>query len=386
MVANNGVLITQYDKDALEDLNFLKMDILGLGTLDIISEAMEMIGKDVLLEHELDLQDSKVMSEFCKGNTTGVFTFETYGMKKTLKSVQPESIKDLSAVNALYRPGAMSGIEHFLNGKESKTIYYFEDEKLKPILAETYGTIVYQEQVMAMFQAVAGFSASKADLVRKAVGKKKHEEITKMKKEFVDGCLETGHTQEWAVNLFNVIEKSTTYSFNRSHAMSYALLGYQCMFLKCYYPVQFMTRLLANHMDNGWDATLGEFDKKSKLKEYEKEAKRLGIKIVDFNVNTSRAEYRCNVDKKVIYRGLSAIKNVGAAAEEIEKLKPFTSFEDFYKRVSKSKVRSNAMVALIDCGAFDSIESNRDRIRGYVGAPIKGKERVKEKEISLFEE
>lgn len=376
MTTTNGMVISQWDKTALEDLNFLKIDILGLETLDIIDETIKLIGEDVL--KDLDLNDKKVYKEFSAGKTECIFQFGTYGMKKLCYKIKPSNIEELAAVNAIIRPGASQGQDFYVQGKETGEIYYFDDERLKDILTPTYGTITYQEQTMAIVQAVAGFSMSKADIVRRAISKPKYPgQLEEVGQEFINGCIKNGQTKEWAENLFAVILQSEKYAFNKSHAVVYALLGYKEMFLKVYYPVEFMTSCLTSAIDK-------DSEKNHVIDRYEKECKKMGIKVIGWDINTSSSNYTCDVEAKEIYKGLAAIKNVGNAGLEIEKKKPFTSFSDFYTRVNKTAVRSNAITALIDSGAFDSIESDRSTLRKYVGSPSAVRHQIEDNQGSLF--
>lgn len=366
MMASDGEhVISQWDKDTLEHLNYLKMDILGLDTLDVIDETLDRIGHNAM--EEMSLKDKHIYNEFSKGHSVGVFTFETYNMRNILKRLDAEKLEDLSAVNALGRPGAYEGLELYLKGKETGEVYYFDDDRLKSILEETYGTIAYQEQAIAIVQAVAGFSAGKADLLRRAIGKKKPEELQALHKTFVDGCIANGQKEKWAEKIFSIIAQGEAYSFNKSHSLVYAYIGYQAMFLKLYYPLEFMSRRMSNSMGHGWE-------KGNKLDTYEKECRRIGIKIIDWDINTSENDYTFSREENCIYRGLAAIKNVGKASYEIVAVRkafgePFRSFEDFYKRVNKSKVRSNAIKALIMAGAFDSIEDDRHKMSRWMDMP-----------------
>lgn len=378
MVDSHGkTSLSQWDKDALEEFNYLKIDILGLDTMDVIQETLTMIGKDVLADMPLD--DVYVYSEYSKGNSLCMFQFETYGMRKILRKVQPDKLEDLSAVNALARPGAYEGLEYFIKGKETGEIYYFDDERLKPILQETFGTITYQEQTMALVQAVAGFTLAKADIVRRGIAKPKPGKFELLREDFVNGCIKNGQTKKWAENLFEIIKQGQRYAFNKSHSLAYAFVGYQTMYLKYYYPLEFMTRRLSNSMGRGWE-------KGKTLDVYEKEAQRLGIRIIDWDINTSKADYTCDKDENCIFRGLSAIKNVGDAANHLDSLKPFRNFEDFYYRVNKSKVRSDAIRALINVGCFDSIEDDRKRMSKWMDIPVEKSRMPDFEQKSLFEE
>lgn len=350
--------ITQWNKETLEELNFLKIDILGLKTMDIINDAMGLIQKKFDLE-KVELNNPHVIKEFKNGNSKGIFQFETPGMIKILQKVRPEGMSGLSDVNALARPGAKQGIEIYLKGKSSGSVYYFNDKRLKSILEPTYGTITYQEQVMAICMAVAGFGATKADLIRKAIAKPKPGLLEKYEEEFVSGCVKEGQKEEWARKLFAIIKQSGNYAFNKSHSTSYALIGYWSMFLKVFYPLEFMTALLANNIDAGWEED-GVLDK------YEREAKRLGIYVMGWDINNSSNNYTLNRENKVIIRGLAAITNVGKAGLHIEKMKPFKSFTDFYTRVNKRYVRMDAIKALVQAGCFDSIEPDRTNMNRFL--------------------
>lgn len=350
-----GEQVVQFDKDFSEKIGLVKFDFLGLKTLTVISNAEKFIRRDVKPDfdiEDIDYHDQSVYEMISDGQTVGVFQLESSGMQDLCKRIKPGSIDDITAINALYRPGPMGSgmhlefaeIKNKINGKVES--YAFEE--LKPVLKDTYGIIVYQEQVMNIARVVAGYTLGQADMLRRAMGKKKAEEMQMHKEIFRKGAVERGFDEEKAIHLFDLMEKFAEYGFNKSHAVAYSVVAYQTAFLKRYYPAQFFAALLGTELNN-----------KDKITIYIQEAKEWGINILPPDVNESL--WLFNVIGDTIRFGLGAIKGVGeGAVEDIVKERtengPFQSFVDFCERVNLKNVNKRVMEALIKVGAFDSCE------------------------------
>jgi DNA polymerase-3 subunit alpha len=343
---------TQYNMKDLEAAGLLKMDFLGLRTLTIIDNTLELIRRNHGVEIDLDavtLDDPKVYELFGRGHTMAVFQFESDPMQNYMRQLKPQSLEDLIAMNALYRPGPMDNIPLFIERKQSgKEITYLHPKTI-PILERTYGVIVYQEQVMQLVQVIAGFSLAQADLMRRAMGKKDEKEMAKQRDKFVEGAVKNSDMPtDLANQLFDLIAKFAQYGFNKSHSAAYAYLAYQTAYLKAHYPAEF----LAANMT----AELGDRDKIVLLMQ---EAKRFGVKVVPPDVNRSIATF--SVEDGVIYFGMAGVKNVGVSAvEAIIKARaerPFTSIYDFTMRVPGEVLNRRVMEALVSSGAFDSLKN-----------------------------
>ncbi len=361
--STDGSITTQYDMKSIEEIGLLKIDFLGLRTLTIIQWTEEMIRE----RHDPDfditkipLNDKKTFKLISQGKTLGVFQLESSGFREMLRRLKPSKIEDLIAAIALYRPGPLKSgmVESFIrrkNGREPVT-YIFPE--LKPILEETYGVVVYQEQVMQIAAKLAGFTLGQADVLRKAMGKKKPEVMKKQREAFVKGAVKNGYDRKKIEALFDDIEKFSGYSFNKSHAAGYAILSYRTAYLKAHYPAEF---LCANMTAETHSQNFTE-----KIHEFVNEARRWKIKVVPPDIN--RSEYRFTLlDDGSILFGLSAIKNVGeAAVDEIirarEKGGPFKSFKNFLERIDSRKVNRKVVESLIKAGAFDSIDPNRSKL------------------------
>ena len=366
------VVATQYDKNYIEAAGLLKMDFLGLRTLTQIYKTLELIeenkGKKIDIEN-IPLDDKKTWKLFQNGDTVAVFQFESLGMRKYLKELKPNRLEDLIAMNALYRPGPMDNIPSFINRKHGREPIEYLHPKLKPILEETYGIIVYQEQVMKIAQDLAGFSLGKADLLRRAMAKKKVKEMEKLGKEFIEGAIANGIDKDVAEAIFKLMEKFASYGFNKSHAAAYAWLAYQTAYLKANYPIEYFTAILSTEKDA------------DKIRFFIKEAKKKRIKIMPPNINISDIDFKIVDDK--IYLGLAAIKNIGEAnvrgiIEERNSGGPFKDFIDFVKRVPLNK---NVLENLIKSGALDSLGEKRekmlaniDKVLNYASTLKKNKE------------
>ena len=355
-------ITTQYDMYSL-DLNvadnavgLLKMDFLGLRNLTILEKAIKFVEET---EHKkvdlsnISLEDAKVYQMIARGETTGVFQLESEGMRRLAKKLKPNRFSDLSAMVALFRPGPMQFIDEFVNRKQNPQLIHYLHPSLRPILEETYGIIVYQEQVMQIAHAMAGFSLGRADILRRAMGKKKLSLMKSEKKDFIQGCVKNGYSRKVAEQVFAMIEKFASYGFNKAHSASYAMIAYQTAWMKTYYPVEFTAALLTTESDKSEKRMALAID----------ECRRMGINILPPDINSSQSDFTIKRDKKslknkAIRFGLSAIKNVGKAAiksivNERKKRGPFQSFTDFCFRADTQKVNKKVIESLIKVGAMD---------------------------------
>ncbi|HWP81277.1 MAG TPA: DNA polymerase III subunit alpha [Bacteroidota bacterium] len=350
-------LMTQYNMKDLEEAGLLKMDFLGLRTLTVLDNALQLIkenhGKELDL-NRLPTGDSKTLDLFAKGQTVAVFQFESSGMQDYLRKLRPSSIHDLVAMNALYRPGPMENIPEFIDRKNGRGRIEYVHPKLEPILKETYGVIVYQEQVMRIASEIAGFSLAKADLMRRAMGKKDKALMAEQKKEFVNGAVQNGIDKKVAAEIFDLIEKFASYGFNKSHSVAYSVLAYQTAYLKAHYPAEYMAATLTSE--------IGDTDK---IVLFIDDCRKLGIDVLPPDVNESGVNFV--VTPKGIRFGLSAIKNVGVGAvEEIVRARSreglFQDIFDFCSRVDLRTVNKKTIESLIQAGAFDSLHSHRAQL------------------------
>ncbi|MHB8653521.1 MAG: DNA polymerase III subunit alpha [Terriglobia bacterium] len=342
-------ITTQYSMDDLEKIGLLKMDFLGLTTLTIIDDCVRLIestrGERIDMA-ALPLDDAETFALFGKGLTAGIFQFESRGMTDILRRTKPDRLGDLTALNALYRPGPMQMIDSFIDRKMGRKQVTYDLPQLKEILEETYGVMVYQEQVMQIAASVAGFSLGEADVLRRAMGKKKHEEMVAMREKFVAGSRKNNVPAKKAEKLFELVEQFAGYGFNKSHSAAYALIAYQTAYLKTHYSVEFMAALLT--------AQIGDQDK---LIFYLSECRELGIGILPPDVNSSDRTF--TPAEKSIRFGLTAIKNVGDLAiqsviEARSKLGRFDSLFQFCENVDLRLLNKRVIESLIKSGAFDS--------------------------------
>jgi DNA polymerase III subunit alpha len=346
--------VTQYSMKPIEEIGLLKMDFLGLRNLDVIEDALDIIERSAGERPDmvaLPLDDPKTYEMMARGDSVGVFQFESEGMRETLRKVKPTELEDLIALNALYRPGAMDQIPAYARGKRNPENITYVDDRLRPILESTNGVIVYQEQAMQIAKSLAGFSGAKADDLRKAIGKKNREAMAKLQPEFVEGCRRSGTPEEVIEWLWATNEKSADYSFNKSHSACYALIAYRTAWLKANYPAEYMAALISSVMDT-----------KDKVPFFVNQTESMGIEILPPDVNESDHEFM--VVEGHIRFGLDAVKGVGyAAVEAIKRAReeggPFTSLWDFCERVDCRAVNKKAIEALIKCGAFGSTGATR---------------------------
>ncbi len=364
LAKNDDAVVTQYTMTTLEELGLLKMDFLGLRNLTVINDAEAMIkaSNPNYSEAEVDERDKKTFRMLSQGYSEGVFQFESGGMKNMLIQLKPESVEDLIAAISLYRPGPMDSIPRFIENRHNPDKVTYKHPMLKDILDVTYGCIVYQEQVMQIFRALAGYSLGRADIVRRAMSKKKKDVMEREREIFingltdengnveVEGCLRRGVSKSIAEEIFSEMESFASYAFNKSHAAAYANVSYKTAWLKCRYPKEYMAALLTSVLDNF-----------GKLASYTEECARLNIKVLPPHVNYSMKSF--TVDGENIRFGLVAVKNIGKSfIDDIiceRENGDFTSFYDFCKRMYGKNMNSRALESLVKCGAFDGMGYNR---------------------------
>src|SRR5437588_729484 len=350
--SNKDEITTQYDMNALERVGLLKMDFLGLTTLTVLHDTVRMVEQNRGVRIDIDnltLGDEETYKLFSRGDTTAIFQFESHGMRDILRRYQPTRIEDLTALNALYRPGPIQGgmIDDFINRKHGKTKVTYELPQLKDILEETYGVILYQEQVMQIANRLASFSLGEADILRRAMGKKKKEEMAAQRAKFMAGCAANKIPEKKAEKIFNLMEEFAGYGFNKSHSCAYALLAYQTAYLKTHYPVEFMAALLTSETGNA-----------EKAVKYLNEARGMSISILPPDVNESDL-YFTPIGEAIRF-GLAAIKNVGEnTAKAIRESRlnqgEFKSLYDFCERIESRFLNKRVFESLIKSGALDAL-------------------------------
>ena len=359
-------MLTQYAMQAVEKVGLLKMDLLGLSNLTLLHKAIQQtqkITKKAIEITKIPLDDTRTFELFQKAQTNGIFQFESDGIRRVLKDMKPTEFEDLVAVLALYRPGPMEQIPHFINRKKGTEIVQYPHTSLQKILEPTYGILVYQEQVMQAASEMAGFSLGEADILRRAIGKKNSDAIAAQKEKFVQGALSKGYKQEDAETVYDYIEKFANYGFNKSHAVAYAMLSYQLAYLKANYPTAFFTALFQNASA-----------KSAKLQDYLVEARQLGIKILPPSINRSFADFVAD-DSGVIV-GLNNIKGIRRDfVESIVKNRyeygSFKGFQDFAYRMGAQYTKEPLLLALINAGAFDEFGETRATLKANVDAVAK---------------
>jgi len=345
------VITTQYSMDYLEECGLVKMDFLGLKTLTLIKETLRLLEARGVALQSFPEADPATFRLLGQGRSTCVFQFESQGMQEVLKRTKPETIFDLIALNALYRPGPMEFIDQFVDAKRGRAPIRYPLPELEPILKETYGVIVYQEQVMEIARQVAGFSLGEADILRRAMGKKKPEVMAKQKVKFVKGAAAKGYAAAVAEKIFELLVPFAGYGFNKSHAAAYSLIAYHTAYLKANYPAEFMAANLTN-----------EIASTDKLAEYIGEARTMGLAVLPPDINLSERNF--TVQEGRIVFGLLGIKNVGTTAVDqilAERAKggPFPGFLDFLERLDLKVVNRKVVETLVACGVFDSLGENR---------------------------
>ncbi len=349
---NDNVPVTQYTMTTIEELGLLKIDFLGLRTLTVISDATKMVKtKDPGFSIEnIPMDDKATFEMISKGMTDGVFQLESNGMKSVLIGLRPENIEDIIAVSALYRPGPMDSIDTYIHNRHNPQDVHYRAPMLKPILDVTNGCMVYQEQIMEIFRTLAGYSFGHADIVRRAMSKKKHDVMEQEREACVSGCGKNDISALVANAIFDDMSSFASYAFNKSHAAAYAHVVYQTAYLKCHYPCEFMAALLSSILDNA-----------TKVSQYTNDCARLGIRILPPDVNESMEDFTVNGGN--IRFGLLAVKNLGRGL--ISKIiterrqGKFTSFYNFCNRIHGTDLNKRAVESLIRCGALDSLGANR---------------------------
>ena len=364
---SEGTLVTEFDKDDVEALGLLKMDFLGLRTLTIIADTVHHVRASHGLELDVDaipLVDEKTSQMLCNGDTGAVFQMESAGMTNLVKDLQPKGFVDLIPTVALYRPGPLGSgmVTDFIDGLHGKKEVVYMHPLLEPILKETFGVVLYQEQVMQIVQVLAGFSLGQADLLRRAMGKKKHDLLMAQKEIFLQGCDKNGIESGLANHIFDLLTHFADYGFNKSHSAAYGLLAWQTAYLKAHYPVEFMAGVLTSIMD-----------KTDKIPVYIQLCRQMGIKILPPDINSSAATF--GIEDGAIRFGLAAVRNVGEnAIVSMERVRAeggkFRSLVDFCARVDMRAVNKRALESLIKCGAFDSIGTERNQLLASLDAAM----------------
>ena len=381
LASNDGVPVTQFTMTTIEELGLLKMDFLGLRTLTVIKNAEEMVRRrepDFSMDN-ISYDDAATYDMLGRSETEGVFQLESTGMKQVLTGLQPKNLEDIIALISLYRPGPMDSIPTYLRNRHEPDKVRYKTPQLAHLLDVTNGCIVYQEQVMQICRELAGFTLGQADLVRRAMSKKKHDVMEKERQHFVTGCAANGISEQAANDIFDDMSSFASYAFNKSHAACYAYVAFQTAYLKCHYPSEFMAALLTSVLDNT-----------DKVIEYTGECQRLGIKVLPPSINVSDGGF--TVDGKSIRFGLNATKNVGrnliAAVVRERKEKPFTSLYDFCRRLHGQELNRRAAESLVKCGAFDETGVSRKAMLENVDAIFKSVEtdvgRNVEGQLDLF--
>jgi DNA polymerase III subunit alpha len=349
---DNNLLVTQFDNSVAESAGLLKMDFLGLKTLTIIKDALRLIQQRHGIEIDIDavsFEDKATYELFARGETNGLFQFESEGMQKHLKDLKPDQFTDLIAMNALYRPGPLAYIPNYIRRKHGQEKIVYELEGMEEFLAETYGITVYQEQVMLLSQKLANFTKGDADVLRKAMGKKQKDVLDKMKDKFLQGCAKNGHDIKVCEKVWTDWEAFASYAFNKSHSTCYAYLAFQTGYLKAHYPAEFMAAVLTHNM--------GSVDTVSFFMD---ECRRMGLKVLGPDVNESIATFSVNPKGEIRF-GMAAIKGVGEKAvenivAEREKNGPFVSVFDLSKRCDMKTMNKRVLEGLASAGAFDGFQ------------------------------
>ena len=395
LAKNDESIVTQYTMGTLEELGLLKMDFLGLRNLTVIRDAEAMIRRkhpDFSIDN-IPFDDPAVYEMLAQGQSGGVFQLESAGMRRVLTELKPTAFEDIIAVISLYRPGPMESIPQYIRNRHNPEQVQYKHEKLRPILDVTYGCILYQEQVMQIFRELAGFSYGRADLVRRAMSKKKHDIMEGERQAFIygsraadgrvecAGCVANGVDERTATEIFDEMSAFASYAFNKSHAAAYAYVAYQTAYLKCHYPRESMAALLTSVLDST-----------GKIIEYIEECGRIGISILPPDVNESGEGF--TVSGESIRFGLLAVKNLGRGLirrliEERKQHGPYTSFHDFCRRVYGNELNRRAVESLIKCGAFDSFGLHRSVLLQAAPAVLEGIEGERKRnlsgQVSMFE-
>lgn len=375
LAKNDDSVVTQYTMTTIEELGLLKMDFLGLRTLTVIDDCAKAVRErePSFSIKNIPLDDEKTYDLFRSGETYGVFQCESAGLRRVLARLKPNNLEDIIAVISLYRPGPMDSIDTYIKNRHNPENVKYKTEMLRPILEVTNGCMVYQEQVMEIFRSLAGYSLGRADIVRRAMSKKKHDVMEKERTTFVEGCGKNGISKETANSIFDDMTSFASYAFNKSHSAAYALVAYQTAYLKCHYPAEFMAALMTSVID--WT---------DKVTMYISECNRMGIEVLRPDVNFSRAQFTTDFGK--IRFGLLAVKNLGrnfidAIYKERCLNGKYISFYDFVKRVYSKDFNKRAVESLIKCGALDSFSLNRREMMLNLNAVVASVEMTKRRNI-----
>ncbi|MFY8120962.1 MAG: DNA polymerase III subunit alpha [Burkholderiaceae bacterium] len=378
-----GAAVSQFDKDDVEAIGLVKFDFLGLTTLTILALTLQYVKRlQPDFPHTLEtlpLDDARTYEVFRRAETAAIFQFESRGMRELLKRARPDRLEDLIALNALYRPGPMDLIPDFIERKHGRQKIEYLHPSLEPILAETYGIMVYQEQVMRIAQVVGGYSLGGADLLRRAMGKKKPEEMAKQRSIFVAGAKQQGVAENVATELFDLMEKFAGYGFNKSHSAAYALVAYQTAYFKAHHPAAFMAANLSAVMDDT-----------DKVKELVEDCKAQNLRLLPPDVNAAQWRFE-PVDARTVRYGLGGVKGTGQGAIELIIAAragggPFKDLFDFCRRLDKQVVNRRVVEALVRAGAFDSLDADRAKLFATVGRGLEAAEKAHadEGQASLF--
>lgn len=391
-VGAEGAVVTQFEKNTVEHLGMLKMDFLGLRTATVIQDTVKLIkettGRNLDIDN-IDYDDPNILGLMGQGKTEGMFQLESPGMKNFMMKLKPQSLDDVIAGVALFRPGPMQFIDDYIRGKENRELVRYDTPELEEILEPTYGCIIYQEQVMQIVMKLAGYTLGRSDLVRRAMAKKKPEEMEKERKNFVygnnelnvPGCVANGISEDVANKIFDEMMKFAEYAFNKSHSVAYAVLAAQTAYLKYYYPVEFMAALMSSVLDNN-----------GKVAKYINVCKQMSVEILPPDINEGFAKFSIS-DGKIRY-GLSGIKSVGAAVvdrvvEERQKNGKFKDLRDFLTRMPSKDTNKKTVEALVLSGAFDGMGANRKQM--IMALPAISEETARERksresgQMSLFD-
>ncbi|NVK50059.1 MAG: DNA polymerase III subunit alpha, partial [Cyclobacteriaceae bacterium] len=392
LAKDSDMVCTQFDNSVVESAGLLKMDFLGLKTLTLIKDAIKIVKERHGIQLDADtfpIDDEKTYELFQRGETVGIFQYESPGMQKYMRDLKPTAFADLIAMNALYRPGPLAYIPEFIERKHGKKEITYDLEDMKEYLEETYGITVYQEQVMLLSQKLAGFTKGEADVLRKAMGKKQKDVLDKMKPKFIEQAAAKGHEPKKLEKIWTDWEAFASYAFNKSHSTCYAWVAYQTAYLKAHYPAEYMASVLSNNMNDITQVTF-----------FMEECKRMGIPVLGPDVNESKGGFTVNQAGEIRF-GMAAIKGAGSAAvddiiAEREKNGPFKNIFEFAKRVNSRALNKKTMEALAMAGSFDCFTEHHRR--QYLEAPegdvtliekaVKYAQRIQQEEesaqVSLF--
>ena len=380
-----GTIASQFDMNDVESAGLVKFDFLGLKTLTILDRAVKRVNEkknpdEVKVDIEnLPLDDPKTFALLQRADTTGVFQLESRGMRDYLRQLVPNNFEDIVSMNALYRPGAlgMNMVDSYIDRKHGREEVTYGHDAVKKILSTTYGVIVYQEQVMQIAQELSGFTLGQADILRRAMGKKKKEEMEKLRSTFIEGAVSKEVNQNYAANLFDQIEQFAGYGFNRSHSVGYALIAYQTAWLKAHYPAEFMASVLSCEMDST-----------DRIQLFVDDCRSIGLKVIKPDINNSAYKF-IDLDSKTILYGLGAIKSIGESLvnqiTSSREDKPFLDLVDFCLRVGSNRVNKRVLTALIGSGAMDCF-GKREDLFNQIASSLKKSEQVTERDKSKIKD